>query len=295
MDIVVVRATYRVEVSTDAHLSAPLEATVKYIHHQCHWNDELKAAAERAAAEGRTVSDILCPACDGGRRRRRSVSVWVSGGYYVANCWRNSCDYNGEVPIDPSVKIAVPNFKPRPFRGALEPIEDNTFVYQMLNTTLGIARETLNEFNVQAVLGSDAAYMPVYGPYFPNDRGATLRYYDGSEPKSVTYKCTIQPWLAWYSYPGADIVLVEDQASAMRLWQIGVTGVALMGTSISNDKAEEIKMMAGTVRRVHLCLDADATDKTVGYLKRFPWMVGHRLTKDFKNDTDENIRETIGA
>jgi hypothetical protein len=268
---------------------------MKYVHHQKVWNEELKEAAERAAAEGRTVSNVLCPACDGGRNRRMSVSVWVSGGYYVAHCWRASCDYNAEVPADPNVKIQAPSFKPRPFRGALEPIEDNTTVYQMLTEKLGITRHALAEFRVQAVVGSDAAYLPVYGPFAPNDRGSTVRYYDGSEPKSVTYKCTVQPWLAWYSYPASDIVLVEDQISAMRLWQIGYTGVALMGTSISTDKAEEIKMMAGTLRKVRLCLDADATDRTLSYLKRFPWMVGHRLERDFKNDTDENIRRVLGA
>jgi len=266
---------------------------VKYVHHQSLWNEELQQAARAAAAEGRSVSDVLCPACGGGRKRKMSVSVWVSGGYYVAHCWRDGCDYNAEVPADPDVKVANPSFKPRPFRGALEPVQDSKLVYRTLTEELGLTQRTLDEFNVQAVVGSDAAYLPVYGPFSPSDRGAVVRYYDGSQPKAVTYKCTVQPWLAWYAYPGADIVVVEDQISAMRLWQIGYTGVALQGTAISNDKAKELKAMAGDLRRVHLCLDADATTTALKYLKRFPWMVGHVLKRDFKNDTDKNIRSVL--
>jgi hypothetical protein len=175
----------------------------------------------------------------------------------------------------------------------LEPIEDNTLVYQMLTEKLGITRHALAEFRVQAVVGSDAAYLPVYGPFIPNDRGAMVRFYDGSQPKAMTYKCTVQPWLAWYSYPAADIVIVEDQISAMRLWQIGYCGVALLGTNLSRDKLAEIKRMAGEVRSIHLCLDADMWQKTAGLVRKYPFLKGHMLRADFKNDTDDNIRSVL--
>lgn len=64
--------------------------------------------------------------------------------------------------------------------------------------------------------------------------------------------------MAWYKYLHTSdvLVVVEDQVSALRLAP-HVHAVALLGTHISDAKAEELK--AGKYKHIYLSLDADAT------------------------------------
>jgi DNA primase len=81
--------------------------------------------------------------------------------------------------------------------------------------------------------------------------------------------------------------VVEDQLSAMRLWQYGLTAVALLGTHISHERAVEIKSVSDDV---FLALDKDATAKSIGYASTFRYVLNTKvvaLSKDVK-DMDSN-------
>ena len=252
------------------------------IHSFTDWPIELQEAAVMRG--GGNALD--CPACAGGRTRERKLSVYVDGGFYTAKCWRASCGYFAKVPLDPSAKIGTPQFKPRFFDGDM--YYDDTAL-----SKYNIGVPALEAFNVRSVVDKDAVYMPVYGPA-GQERGGMLRYFDGTLPKAVSYKATDQPWQAWH-VPGAvddghTCVIVEDQLSAMRCWQLGYAAVALLGVNLNSDKAAELQQYAS---RWKLALDADAFSKALGYAKKYSWLQPVRLEKDLKDCSDAEILERL--
>ena len=257
------------------------------IHSLTDWPPELQAAARGESGASR----YLCPACNGGRSRELSLTCAPEyfSGFAIAKCWRASCGYFAKVPLDPSAKIGTPQFKPRFFEGSFEPI-----TFRLLHR-YNIAVPTTEAFGVQGTAGREAVYMPVYGPA-GQERGGMLRYFDGTQPKAVSYKATDQPWQAWHMPDGSQdldvLVIVEDQLSAMRCWQLGYTAVALLGVNLNSDKAAEIRSTCADMRTL-LALDADAFSKALGYAKKYSWLQPVRLEKDLKDSSDAEILERL--
>jgi len=195
------------------------------------------------------------------------------------------------VPLDPSAKIGTPQFKPRFFEGELASQGDAVRLLMPYN----IGVPAMLEFGIRAVVDKDAVYMPVYGPA-GQERGGMLRYFDGTQPKAVSYKATDQPWQAWHMPDGSQdldvLVIVEDQLSAMRCWQLGYTAVALLGVNLNSDKAAEIRSTCADMRTL-LALDADAFSKALGYAKKYSWLQPVRLEKDLKDSSDAEILERL--
>jgi len=162
------------------------------IHSLTDWPPELQAAARGESGASR----YLCPACNGGRSRELSLTCAPEyfSGFAIAKCWRASCGYFAKVPLDPSAKIGTPQFKPRFFEGELASQGDAVRLLMPYN----IGVPALEAFNIRSVVGKDAVYMPAYGPA-GQERGGMLRYFDGTQPKAVSYKATDQPWQAWLS------------------------------------------------------------------------------------------------
>jgi len=255
------------------------------IHNLTDWPIELQEAAVLRGG-GR---DMLCPSCNGGRSHERSLSVYADGTFYTARCWRASCGYFAKVPLDPNAKIGTPQFKPRFFEGELSSQGDA--VRLLLPYNIGVP--AMLEFGIRAVVDKDAVYMPVYGPA-GQERGGMLRYFDGTQPKAVSYKATDQPWQAWHIPIEADdghtCVIVEDQLSAMRCWQLGYVAVALLGVNLNSDKAAELQQHSQLWK---LALDADAFSKALGYAKKYSWLRPVRLEKDLKDSSDAEILERL--
>lgn len=112
---------------------------------------------------------------------------------------------------------------------------------------------------------------------------------DGSKPKTISYLTTDQPKLAWYEAGTMPpIVLVEDQLSAMRCAQLGYGAAALMGTSLNQEKMDEVARVAGD-RPVLLALDKDAFGKATGYARRWPRLRVVLLDHDIKDSDDADV------
>lgn len=252
------------------------------IHSLTDWPAELQAAALRGGGER-----LQCPACGGGRTRELSLQMTNLNGFTTARCWRASCGYFAKVPLDPSTKIGQPQFKPRIFEGELAELDG--YATSALLDRYGIQPHTAARYGVKQVVGRDAIYMPVYGPQ-GHERGGMVRYFDGSLPKTVSYKATDQPWQAWYRAENMPAcVIVEDQLSALRCWQAGYTAIALLGVNLNGEKAGEIQRIAGITVACKLALDADAFSKAVGYAKKYSWLQVVRLGKDLKDCNDDEI------
>lgn len=267
---------------------------VRRVHTLDSWPAELQSAAKRAALEGRTVSSLMCPACAGGRSGGSTLSVWANGAYYTANCWRASCGYNADVPRD-GVDMSAPRFHPRHFTGDLWTPELS--MYEWMRSTYGIHAATLDGFRVRQVGARAVLYLPVLPPQRnAEERGGMVRYFDGSTPKAVAYKATDQAWQAWYRRKAiAGVVIVEDQLSAMRCWQLGWTSVALLGTTITPLKYAEIAAHTPADSPILLCLDADATSKAIAAARKYPRLQVRRLERDIKDDTDENVERVLNG
>ena len=121
-----------------------------------------------------------------------------------------------------------------------------------------------------------------------------LRYFDGTQPKAVSYKATDQPWQAHYAQPSPrGHVIVEDQLSGLRAWQCGYYAVALLGVNLNQDKAAELRSVFSAGAWL-LALDADAYGKALSYARRYSWVRAVRLEADIKDlKSDAAIQERL--
>lgn len=247
------------------------------------------------------VNGQLCPRCEGGRTGERTLSLRLDGSLIVRlSCWRASCGFRAavlrrdtdgsEVKLVSSQKFQ-PRYYRRPLHAPTRPMTDFMF------TKYTIGAEACMEF-MQQTEKPLQAYLPVLGPD-KRERGGVLRFFDGSKPKTVAYPATDLPWQAWYVAEGErarkELVIVEDQLSALRCWQLGYTSVALLGTNLSGGRVEEIRKTVNSSWEFHLCLDRDAFNLACRYAKRHPWLTPRLLDRDFKDIGSEQILGVLGG
>ena len=123
------------------------------------------------------------------------------------------------------------------------------------------------------------------------------RLSDWQGPKTVLYMHAVGPSQAWYPDPHENrLVLVEDQMSALRCQQEGISAVALLGTGLDNDKVREIAMWKPS--EVIIALDADATDEAFKLARK--WGLAFKKTRvavleqDLKEEAYGDIGEVLG-
>jgi len=246
---------------------------------------------------GEMRAGLTCPECEGGQSKEQSLSVWRDKPFIILKCWRDGCGYLARVPVDDGwedAKIGQHMFKPRVYKGNLCAL--NTGLLKWLDTVYRIRPDTALAFNLKRVMGRRALYFPVLGPHY-EERGGVLRYYDGSQPKAVSYKASAQPWQAWFLPDDIarsnriTAVIVEDVLSALRCHQLGYVSIALLGTNLSLEKEREIfREVYGPVR---LALDKDAFQRALRYARRNSRIVPVLLDRDIKDISDDEIRERI--
>jgi hypothetical protein len=120
-----------------------------------------------------------------------------------------------------------------------------------------------------------------------------LRRIDGTRPKVLGYpapQAAGMAWLAWFRAKPGVTVVVEDVFSAMRLWQVGITAAALLGTSLSEAKAAELRRRNP---RVVVALDDDASATAIEAARRHQFEYRRLLGDDLKDMTEEQLTEWI--
>lgn len=265
----------------------------------------LPAPIEEACYEvhesGIMRSGLTCPACDGGRSGERSFSVMPDQpGFVSLRCWRLGCGHHGKAALGEDVKFTPPTFQPRPFRQPSK--QPGPALLAWLRKTYAIEMEAADLFIRDATyrsgpLQSAQIYMPVSGPH-GGERGGILRRFGHFEgQKSITYKTTDEPFISWYRPDGSQcrdrLVIVEDQLSAIRAWQLGYTAVALLGTNLSRDKWDEIESNWAGGNPL-LALDKDAIRKAVKTAKRYPDLRIAILERDLKDVDNDEIERRLG-
>jgi hypothetical protein len=267
--------------------------------------EALRETALGVAESGELRSGELCPACGGGRTGETSLSVIPDvPGFVNLKCWRAGCGYWAKVVTGGAdTVLKAPSFRPRHLTRATFP--PNAATRRRLREKYRLYTEAIDKFvlTTGTVLDRpEVLYMPVRSPT-GGERGGVLRSLVHKESKN--FKTTDEPFQAWYiptvrsRFPGhreaqRDLVIVEDQLSAMRLWQLGIASVALLGTNLSRRKYREIMEVSGGGRPPILALDKDAFKGAVGYARKFGKITLALLERDIKDISDDEILERVG-
>lgn len=153
----------------------------------------------------------------------------------------------------------------------------------------------LEYWRVRQHLTSSALYIPVHDR-MRNVRGYVLRRF-GKFTGQKAISIVTDPdatWQAWFAHPVlTQIVLVEDCLSALRLWRLQYTAVALLGTSLSPAKLEEIKAVSGR-KKIVVALDGDAAAKAIAWTRaRHANLHPVKLWRDIKDSTDDEIKAVL--
>jgi hypothetical protein len=244
----------------------------------------------RGISIGTTCRTDLCYVCDGGASKEYSFAVTRQDKDVIAyKCHRASCGWQGYEYLDGSgaeTFIPISQFHPNPYKGTIVPLEVEDLDW--LEKKYDIDLEYVIKAGwARAIEPGFALVLPVISPK-GDVRGIVLRRINESGKKEIkTYKVMDEPWLCWYRTAVRDIVVVEDQISALKAARF-TTSCALLGTGLSQNKVDEIKKVAGKTGKIWIAFDPDAREKALEYLKQYRMYCGGNLyalmlSKDLKD------------
>jgi len=244
---------------------------------------------------------LRCPKCKGGKSGEISLSVF----YPAENkpdhvpmvglkCWRVSCGWVANVMFGEGEHFRLVRqqvHEGRVFDGPLFPPGDRhelTLGYGLTGKDYG------TRFHIS--WEPPCLVMEVRGPN-GELRGHLTRTFD--KPKKVmAYKQSAQPWLDWWTLNTRckKLFIVEDQISACKIFANGGNAVALLGTNMPIDKAQEI---AGVCKRhllvPALMLDNDAIDKAIMLHKRYSHLMPNMIVSAIVDDPKDMPHEELRA
>lgn len=248
----------------------------------------------------------LCPKCTGGSGSEKSLDITRMAAGLLFYCQRASCHHKGFISLigpaelDPVPRPRVPiKFTPRTLTDDLGPLMEDD--YDFFLAEFEIPPSILEECGVaNAFTEFSHRYLyPVHGP-----RGRFIGYNTRTYnkiiiPKLLTYRYEDFPWMAWYinKYNEDLVFVVEDQVSAMKIYSLGFNAIALLGTTVNDEK---MNLIGTYFKNVCLMLDKDATyvslsamQKYCLFFNKFIAVTGH--TKDPKNIPKEELRTLLRA
>lgn len=244
--------------------------------------------------DGWAASGQMCPECHGGSSKEKSMRVSVNDGWLNWRCFRDSCKFKGGHRIG-TARTGSDEGRQAPAAAApVKLIDIPDYLERQLHE-----QHLLTDHSME---WAGWRYAPTYNGRGPRvcmpilspdgvKRGYSWRSYNGESPKAIITKLKADcPMMCWYKAAqyATTLVVVEDQPSALRLWDQGIDALALCGTLLSADRIDEIKAQKYT--SVILCLDQDATAtavKAVAWFRsRLPGMRILPLVKDIKNMTE---------
>lgn len=229
------------------------------------------------------TSKELCPLCEGGSSRERSLSLTVAddGVSWAAFCHRASCKFfsRGGRPGAPA-ELPRPAFEERPYRGDTQAIGAETHPYWMgkLRRAMGPnwPRRAEQAGFLQAADDPRELLFPLR-TVFGSRRGYISRRWNEDGTRTVrTWR--ERPGPVYSVYDGslfqretaapAEVWLVEDHLSAARLAidvyrPAATAGVALCGTHVLGELVRELRPLWLRAERVYVALDPDAATQGI--------------------------------
>jgi hypothetical protein len=229
----------------------------------------------------------VCPKCNGGSDNERCLSI--QGDSW--QCFRATCGYRGgNATMATHPKIREPRHYTRPYG----PLNDDQ--NGILADRFGLPDGVVDGYSVS----DDRFILGIEGPQHQL-RGHVAYSLSGGKPKSLNYWAkTEEPFNHWaMTLRPPAIVVVEDWFSAEKVREAGATGVALMGTLLTQAMITDISYVARNWGvPTYLALDKDAFAKSLAYKVKYneQFKFGLQvwaLQKDLKYVSVELIQRAI--
>jgi hypothetical protein len=242
---------------------------------------------------GETIREI-CPRCDGGSSREKSLTITLGENGLVWNCFRAKCDEsgsNGSGNHTPSESKPLVK-KVRRFEGTTKALRDTD--KSRIKALWGISDPLYWYFTPD--LGGRIA-MSIRSPTYAH-RGWVMRDIKGtSQCKAITYVNEGQEGLSWYrEHLSSPTIIVEDIPSAVRA-AVYCNSVALNGTACGSSRAVEIAEYA--TRPIIVALDQDATAEAFKIAEKWALLWGDvkvlPLVQDIKNMGEEDVKRLLSG
>lgn len=247
---------------------------------------------------------MLCPWCQGGEHNEMSFTISKKHNGFVYNCYRDSCrQAYPSVGFYGTDTSAASDLKPcrKPLKQFMHPTQLLSAAQAALfMREFRLTRDDISHAGIVYGPTIDRFVFPIRGP-FGEHRGVVARSYDPAKrkQKTINYKEVDAPFSHWEIAEHNDIlVLVEDFVSAQRVFKLGYSCIALLGTHLPD--LTVIEMQRYAPEKVIIALDADARDKARKLNKQinvfFPKVQVAWLEKDIKDmEYDHSIREVLGV
>lgn len=235
-----------------------------------------------------------CPVCHGGPSQEVSFTITRDSHGVLYNCYRASCPFRGYLPTSGRLIQVEPKEKTlKPYFGEYRSLSDGEkeFLSQRFGLAswppyaIGINENEKFVFEVRDPNGYGRGYLVrecTWG--LPCDRAKTRLWMHTDGPSQSVYRAD-----------DFAIVLVEDVVSALKVWQTGHTSVALLGTTLNEEKVREIAQLRP--EEVVIALDKDATQQSFKHARKWG-LAWNRvrvamLDKDLK-DQRGDLEEILG-
>lgn len=246
----------------------------------------------QALEPGQSVR-MVCPFCDGGPDRHKTMSLThAEDGTLLYHCYRAGCGAGGRLGKGGLVRTRQPT--PRPSR--IKPsIENRLREVRGNGDAWGMSAATLNQMGVRWDEETQRFALPMFGPTALL-RGRVLRVPPGDTrlPKVLTLPYLDAPVLAWNRERGDQVIVVEDIPSSLVLEIHGYRAVALNGTHMTEEAIEELDRIATDVV---WALDRDAVAKAMRLNASTRMYFGQTavlvLEKDVKDMDYEEVRRCL--
>lgn len=235
-----------------------------------------------------------CPVCGGGPSREASFTITRDVDGVLYRCYRASCDVRGYIPTSGRLLQVEPKDKVlKPYFGEYRQLAEDEKAFLLHRFALHSWPAYAIGMNERGKFVFDVRDANGYG------RGYLVRECTWGDPcdraKTRLWMHTEAPSQSFYRADDASIVLVEDVISALKVYQSGHTSVALLGTTLNEEKVREIAQLRPN--EVVIALDKDATQQSFKHARKWG-LAWNRvrvamLEKDLK-DERRNVEEILG-
>lgn len=295
----------------------------------------MKSAAEHAlllAAQlpvGQTLSNSVCPVCDGGLRKKRTFSVTRYPNKLAYICYRASCGVRGYVNDEGRTDFRHEKGLPtggkqsiKPYTGSIKPLEqvDIEYFYDRFEIDSYAADKFIklgdwNDYLLPIFDSTSRIVGHVVRRAIWKGEPKPVRWTDFDrepEVKALTRMKEAKEAISFYprQYEEFDLqfspynttdtskwIIVEDQISAIKLSAYGYNAVALLSTNVNLAKIRD--MQNAGAKQIMIALDADATQTAFKIAREyglaFEKVKAVIMEQDVKDTPAEEFYKLFGA
>jgi len=243
------------------------------------------------------MSGLKCPYCNGGENNEYSLSVRRDYNQAFYQCHRVSCNEKGSININTSAVAQSPAMTSS--NGYDKPLVAlPTHIKEELSKRWFVQDRHIEIGKWKWAEEDNRIYMPIMSRIPNKELGWVLRSMQPVKSKTLTTLVdATTAALSFYANSASDtLIVVEDIPSAVRA-SLYVSSVAVLGTSITENKVSEMKQFGAG--HVILALDKDATTKAAKamplFVSRFKKvsLLSHKMSKDLKDMPEDELVSLI--